>query len=152
MTKQKMIILDVPKAVAKDVNKRAVDALRINIEYAATLDERGEQYAWANTVDVSVRGWLMMMMEHNNFTATQSLECFMELLTESVIPAFLKTDFVMADILKEGVVPKADPMSKVDAALREAGFEREFMLEGDSIDDIIAHLTDLRDSQNATKQ
>ena len=38
MTKKKMIILDVPKAVAKDVNKRAVDALRINIEYAATLD------------------------------------------------------------------------------------------------------------------
>ena len=153
-SKIQMSTLDVPQRVAELINKRSVDALRVNIEHAATLDENGGQFAWANEVDVATRGWLMMMMEQHGFTAKEALDCYMELLTRAVIPKFLETDFVMASILREGAARDNDDTvsDKVNAALARAGITPEFVIEGDSLDEVLAQLTALRDSQNATKQ
>ena len=95
-----------------------------------------------------------MMMEQHGFTAKEALDCYMELLTRAVIPKFLETDFVMASILKEGAARDNDDTvsDKVNAALARAGITPEFVIEGDSLDEVLAQLTALRDSQNATKQ
>jgi hypothetical protein len=106
MIDHRMLLLEVPRKVAKDINKRAVDALRENVEYGAEIDEFGAEYAWANAVDVSVRGWLMRMVEVEKFSPTEAMEALAILLTVSILPKFMDTPFIeVANALDEAVNP-----------------------------------------------
>jgi hypothetical protein len=145
--------IQIPDALAKEINLRIVRAMRVNIMWAMKKHKNGESYAMANQTDVAIKAWLMTQMRHG-CGPREAIEMFMEFLTECVLPDFVNIPQikpeVMAEIRERAENPEQAIIQQVNDMLVDAGLSP--IVCAGTLDEIIEQLNGLRDSQGKTKQ
>lgn len=149
----KRSFVEVPQKIAEKLNKRTVDALRINTNFAKTLHEDGGEWAIANNVDIGIRAWLMFNMRDENLSPREALEAFMELLCGCILPRFLDDPLIRQYIEKEiknENGKEATVLKQVNDIMAEAGMTP--IIAAGSLQEIIEQLQGLQESESETKQ
>jgi hypothetical protein len=143
-------IIEIPMKIARKINNRCVDAMRINAEHANTLHERGEEFAISNACDTAIKAYLLHIMEQD-FTPTESIECFMTLLAQIILPSFGDIPHVREQILKtERPNKDSTVLAEINQMLRDNDMEP--VMVGGTLEEIIDQLRGMLEAESQTKQ
>ena len=146
--------IDFPEKLIKELTFRAVDAMRINVGYAKSKHEHGEEWAMSNNADLAVRAWLMSHVALGDYTPREAMQEFVEFASDVIFPAFLDTPGMEAEVQKD----RDDMRDEVDDTVRDVLTDilgddvTPIVAHGDSLDEIITKLVEMRDAQKETLQ